>query len=316
MLQTSYRPLISRHLPLFGMLSLWLLGSTVGCFDKPESIRIDGSSTVYPISATVKDKFVAAKGGARINVSKTGTSGGITSFSRSEIDICDASRPIKDSERQLCQEAGINFTEFTVAYDGISLVVNTENDWCDCLTVEQLRELWRSDSTVQKWSDLDPEWPDEPIKLFGPDENSGTFAYFNEEILEEGETCRADYSPSAEDNQLVRGVQNDKYALAYFGYAYYAENSDTLNIVGVDSGAGCVKPTIETIKENSYAPLSRPLFIYVSHQSLAKPAVAEFVNFYLSEVDKLAVEAGYVPTPPEVTEANLSELAELKAAAE
>ncbi|MEN1680415.1 MAG: PstS family phosphate ABC transporter substrate-binding protein [Planctomycetota bacterium] len=290
------------------MLSLGLMvGMLSGCFQPPDIIRIDGSSTVFPVSARVKDKFAAANPGARITVAKTGTSGGITSFVRGEIDICDASRMMSESERELAEGAGLEFSEFTVAYDGISLVVNKENDWCECLTVEQLSRLWDKNSQVQKWSDLDSSWPEEPIKLYGPDENSGTFQYFVEEILGKGKGCRTDYSPSTEDNQLVRGVQGDKYAMGYFGYAYYIENAETLNLVAVDAGEGCVRPSVESIKNDTYKPLSRPLFIYVRHDSLAKPAVASFVEFYLNEVGGLAGEVGYVAAPTEVADENLAE---------
>ena len=205
----------------------------------------------------------------------SGTGGGFKKFSAGEIDICDASRTIKDEEQKTCEANGIKYVELEIAFDGLSVVVNPENDWCDCLTVEQLKAIWQPESAVSKWSDLNPAWPDEKIELFGPGTDSGTFDYFTEAIVGTAKSSRADYTPSEDDNMLVTGVEGSKYALGYFGYAYYVENKDRLKLLGVDPGDGkCVQPSEETVRTNEYKPLSRPLFIYVNKTSLKRPEIA------------------------------------------
>ena len=218
-----------------------------------------------------------------------------------EIDICDASRTIKDEERATCEAHGIEFVELEIAFDGLSVVVNPENDWCDCLTVEQLKAIWQPESAINKWSDLKADWPEEKIELFGPGTDSGTFDYFTEAIVGTAKSSRADYTPSEDDNMLVTGVEGSKYALGYFGYAYYKENKDRLKLLGVDPGDGkCVQPTMETVRSNTYKPLSRPLFIYVNQASLEKPEIVEFVRYYLDTVSQLVEQVGYVPLSDEV----------------
>lgn len=274
-------------------------------------IVVDGSSTVYPITEAVAEEFDRENAGVRLTVGFSGTGGGMKKFWQGEIDICDASRPIKDSERELCQQQGIDFIQFSVAFDGLAVVVHPENDWCDCLTVAQLKELWQPESKVQKWSDLDPAWPNEEIKLFGPGTDSGTFDYFTEVIVGETKASRSDYTASEDDNMLVTGVKSDKYALGYFGYAYYAENKESLKLLSVDNGDGnCVQPSLETVRENSYSPLSRPLFIYVNKASLARPEVAAFVTYYLASAAKLSAEVGYVPVSDDVAAENERKLTE------
>lgn len=265
------------------------------------TILIDGSSTVYPITEAVAEEFRNAQPDVRAVIGVSGTGGGFKKLAAGEIDICDASRAIKDEERAACEANKIKFVELEVAFDGLSVVANPDNDWVDCLTVEQLKAIWQPDSAIQKWSDLNPEWPEEKIELYGPGTDSGTFDYFTEVIVGEAKASRADYTPSENDNLLVTGVEGSKYALGYFGYAYYIENKERLKLLGVDAGDGqCVQPSLETVRANTYKPLSRPLFIYVNEASLAKPEVAEFVEFYLQTVGGLASEVGYVPLAEEV----------------
>ncbi len=258
-------------------------------------IAIDGSSTVYPITEAVAEEFRAVKPDIRVTVGYAGTGGGMKKFITGSIDICGASRAIKDSEKQSCEKAGAGYVELEVAFDGLAVVVHPENNWCDDLTVAQLKELWRPESAVQMWSDLNPKWPAKEIRLYGPGTDSGTFDYFTKAIVGEEGASRADYAASEDDNVLVTGVQEDKYALAYFGYAYYAENADKLKLLAVDGGDGPVQPTEETVRDGTYAPLSRPLYIYVRRSSLSNDNVAQFTRFYLDNAANLAREVGYVP---------------------
>ncbi len=277
----------------------------VGCGPKGnQEISINGSSTVYPISEAVAEEFGKANRGTKVTVGFSGTGGGMKQFSAGEIDICDASRGMKDAEAAKCKEAGIDFIRLSVAYDGLAVVVNPENDWCDSLTVEQLKKIWQPQNPAQKWSELNPEWPDEKIVLYGPGTDSGTFDYFTEEIVGEAKASRGDYAQSEDDNTLVTGVAGDKHAMGYFGFAYYIENQEKLKLLGVDSGDGPVKPSMETVMDNSYAPLSRPLYIYVNNKSLGRPDVAKFVKFYLTQAAALAEEVGYVPVPADVEAEN------------
>jgi phosphate transport system substrate-binding protein len=272
-----------------------------GCAKPGPSIQVDGSSTVYPITEAVAEEFKNTQPDVRVTVGLSGTSGGMKKFVVGEIDICDASRPIKETEITACKEHNIEYIELQVAFDGLSVVVNPENDWVDCMTVAQLKELWQPESAVQKWSDLNPEWPGEPIKLYGPGTDSGTFEYFTEVIVGEARKSRSDYSPSEDDNMLVTGVEGGKYALGYFGYAYYEENKERLKLLGIDGGDGnCVKPSVEAVRNGTYKPLSRPLFIYVNKKALERPEVRAFVEFYVENANKLAAEVGYVATPDEV----------------
>lgn len=276
--------------------------SFIGCREQgAKTIRIDGSSTVYPITEAVAEEFHNERRDVRAVIGVSGTGGGFKKLAAGEIDICDASRTIKDEERAACEANKITFVELEVAFDGLSVVANPENDWVDCLTVEQLKAIWQPESAITKWSDLNPEWPEEQIQLYGPGTDSGTFDYFTEVIVGEAKASRADYTPSENDNLLVTGVEGSKYALGYFGYAYYAENKERLKLLGVDAGDGqCVLPSLETVRSNTYKPLSRPLYIYVNQASLSRPEIAEFVGFYLKTVGNLASEVGYVPLADEV----------------
>lgn len=276
-------------------------GRTAKDGESASTIRIDGSSTVYPITEAVAEEFRNEQPDVRAVIGVSGTGGGFKKLAAGEIDICDASRTIKDEERAACEANEIKFVELEVAFDGLSVVANPDNDWVDCLTVEQLKAIWQPESAIQKWSDLNPEWPEEVIQLYGPGTDSGTFDYFTEVIVGEAKASRGDYTPSENDNLLVTGVEGSKYALGYFGYAYYIENKERLKLLGVDAGDGqCVQPSLETVRANTYKPLSRPLYIYVNEESLAKPEVAEFVKFYLKTVGELASEVGYVPLADDV----------------
>lgn len=271
-------------------------------------IKIDGSSTVYPISARMMELYGGKNTGTKITVGYSGTGGGMKKFYGGEIDICDASRAIKESETEACSDAGVEFIELAVAYDGLAVVVSKENDWCDGMTVEQLHKIWTPDNPAKKWSDVDPSWPAEEIVLYGPGVDSGTFDYFTEEIVGEAKKIRSDFSPSEDDNVIVTGVSSNKYALGYFGFAYFEENKDKLKLLGVDSGNGFIKPTMETVSKNTYAPLSRPLFIYVRKSALANASTADFVQFYLDNAAEAAKTVGYVPVKAEIQQANLAKL--------
>lgn len=263
--------------------------------DLSGEIIIDGSSTVFPISEAVAEEFRKIHPNVNVPIGIAGTGGGFKKFAAGEIDISDASRPIKDEEKAAAQANGIEFVEFMIAYDGLSVVVNHDNDWADNITVEELKKIWAPDSTVMKWNEVRPEWPAETIGLYGPGTDSGTFDYFTEAINGKAGDTRKDYTPSEDDNVLVQGIAGDKYALGYFGYAYYVENTDKLKVLKVDNGKGAVEPDFETIKNGSYSPLSRPLFIYVSKKALEKEHVKEFVRYYLTEGTKLIGSVGYVP---------------------
>lgn len=261
-------------------------------------ISIDGSSTVEPISSRMAEAFSDLMPNAKVNVmAPSGTGGGFKKFVVGTTDINDASRPIKDSEVEKCKENGIEFLELKVAIDGISVVVNIENDWCDAMTVAQLKKLWEPDSKITKWSDLDSSWPDHEIKLYGPDADSGTFDYFTEVIVGESKACRSNYEPSSNDNILVTGVSGDKYALGYFGFAYYARSKKDLKAVAIsatDDPADAVKPTAESIEAGKYVPLSRPLFIYANKARLSDKTMAAFLKFYLGDGQQWVEDAGYV----------------------
>jgi phosphate transport system substrate-binding protein len=272
---------------------------------------VDGSSTVYPVTEAVVEEFRGVNPGVRLTVGFSGTGAGFKKFTVGEIDISDASRPIKDSEIEACKQNGIEFVEFMVAYDGLSVIVNPANDWCDCLTVDQLKQLWQPESTINKWSELNPAWPDERIQLYGPGTDSGTFDYFTEVVVGELKKSRSDYSPSEDDNVLVTGVAGDKFSLGYFGYAYYEENKDRLKLLGIDdAGGNCIKPSLETVRNGAYKPLSRPLYIYVNKSALRRPEVRQFVKYYVENAVKLAGEVGYVPVPDDVDSANRQRLSE------
>ncbi|MCC7475845.1 MAG: PstS family phosphate ABC transporter substrate-binding protein [Pirellulales bacterium] len=286
-----------RALAVIAFISLTV--ACVGC--SPKSIKIDGSSTVILITEAVTEQFAQEHPGVRVTGGRSGTGGGFKKFAAGEIDICDASRPIAESEKKACQEKGIEFIELEIAYDGIAVVVNPSNEWCESMTVAQLKLLWEPASKVKKWNELDPAWPAEEISLYGPGTDSGTFDYFTEVIVGKTGACRQDFSASEEDNVLVMGVAGDRRALGYFGLAYYEENKEKLKLLGIDAGDGTVvKPTDATVREGTYKPLSRPLYIYVKKSSLARKEMRSYLEYYLANVSKLAKEAGYVPLPDDI----------------
>ena len=270
--------------------------SVVACGSAPvPTIEIDGSSTVFPVTEAVTEEFNGVNHNVRVNVGVSGSGGGFKRFVVGETDISNASRPIKENEAAIAKENNIEYLEFLVGTDGLTVVVNPDNDFVNCLTMEQLHELWKPESAVNSWNDLDSEWPDRKVNLYGPGTDSGTFDYFTEEVNGETGLSRADYTASEDDNVLVQGVHGDRNSLGYFGYSYYIENKDKVKAVAVDSGNGCVLPSMETIFNELYSPLSRPLFIYVNKASLDKLEVQEFVEFYMRNASELVREVGYVP---------------------
>ncbi len=283
--------LIVTSLLIFGAIAACGGGDTEG--DSSE-ILIDGSSTVFPISQAVAEEFRKDRPDVQIPVGISGTGGGFKRFVTGEIDIADASRPIRDSEREEATNNGIGFTEFVVAYDGISVVVNPANDFVSCLTSEELKRIWETGSTIDNWNQVRDGFPDKRLRLYGPDTDSGTFDYFTAEINDEEDASRSDYTASSDDNVLVQGVSGDQGALGYFGFAYYTENAGILKVIAIDDGAGCVEPSVGTINDDSYSPLSRPMFIYVNNTSLQRPEVREFIEYYLNNAGELAEEVGYV----------------------
>ena len=272
------------------------------------TIESDGSSTVGPITAAVAEEFNAEAGDVRINVGISGTGGGFERFCGGETDIQNASRDIDEEEAALCADGGVDFYRFEVAFDGITVVTSAENEFLECLTVKELNTLWAPDSTVTNWSDLNPDFPEEEVALFGPGTDSGTFDYFTDVVNGEEGASREDYTPSEDDNVIVEGVAGDPNSLGYFGYAYYEQNQDRLKAVEVDGGNGCVAPSPETIQDASYAPLSRPLYVFVRAESLERPEVQEFMRFYLAQMPTLAPEVGYVASPEDTYTADSEKL--------
>jgi phosphate transport system substrate-binding protein len=279
------------------------------------AVQVDGSSTVYPIAEAVAEEFQRLHPDTRVTVGVSGTGGGFKRFCAGEIDIADASRPIKDSEAEACQQAGIGYSELRVAWDGLSVVTNPSNDFVACLTVDELKRIWEPGSQVGNWSQVRQGFPDKELVLYGPGTDSGTFDYFTEAIVGEEDASRPDYTASEDDNVLVQGVEGDAGALGYFGFAYYEENVDRLKLLGVDGGAGCIQPSVETIETGAYAPLSRPLFVYVSDRGLAKPQVERFVEFFLQEGPELVRAVGYIPLQPEQYDDELAKISDAGPAA-
>ncbi|MDC0889322.1 PstS family phosphate ABC transporter substrate-binding protein [bacterium] len=264
------------------------------------TVSIDGSSTVFPISEAVAEEFLAVQPRVRVTVGVSGTGGGFKKFLAGEIDINDASRPIKMKEVKQASASGIGFIELPIAYDGLSVVVNTKNDWVDHLTITELNKIWQPGSSVTRWSDVRDGWPETKIQLYGPGTDSGTFDYFTETINGKSGASRPDYTANEDDNALVRGISGDEGSLGYFGYAYYAANKDKLRVVAIDGGKGPVAPTEITINNGTYAPLSRPVFIYVRPDALDRKEVRAFVDFYIESAPMLATEVGYIPLPDSV----------------
>lgn len=259
-------------------------------------IRVDGSSTVFPITEAVAEEFGSA-GKGKVMVGISGTGGGFKRFCRGETDISDASRLIKDSEKGLCKSNGIDWIEIPIAYDGLSVVVSKNNTWADHLTVKELKKIWEPEAQgkITNWNQVRSSFPDKELKLFGPGTDSGTFDYFTEAINGKAASSRGDYTASEDDNVLVEGVASEDGGLGYFGLAYYKENSDKLKLVAVDNGKGAVLPSIETVMDGSYKPLARLLYIYVSKAAVKRQIVQQFVGFYLENASSLVEEVGYIP---------------------
>ena len=264
-------------------------------------IKIDGSSTVYPITEAIAEEFRIDQPDVRVTVGISGTGGGFKKFGRGEIDINDASRPIKEQEAKTCQENNIRYVDLMVAYDGLAVIVNKENTWLNSITVDELKKMWEpaAQGKVTHWNQIRSTWPAEEFRLYGPGVASGTYDYFTEVVVGESGASRGDYTASEDDNVLVQGIKGDKNAIGFFGYAYFAENRESLKLVGVDSGTGTVLPDPETISNGTYTPLSRPVFVYVSEVAAKRPEVDAFINFYLENAPNIVQDVGYVPLPKE-----------------
>nr|WP_232214609.1 PstS family phosphate ABC transporter substrate-binding protein [Rubidibacter lacunae] len=274
-------------------------------------VQIDGSSTVFPIAEAVAEEFQAANPGMRVTVGVSGSGGGFKKFCRGETDISNASRPIKESEIETCKAAGIEFVELEVAYDALTVVINPNNSWAETMTTDDLKKIWEPDAqgTIDNWSQVRSSWPDAPLTLFGPGADSGTFDYFTDVIVGEEGASRGDYTASEDDNVLVLGVEGDRNALGYFGYAYYVENQGRLKAVKIDSGNGPVSPSAATVENGTYTPLSRPLFVYVRTDAYAeKPQVQAYVDYLMTEGSPLVSEVGYVPLSPSQYAQQLAQL--------
>jgi phosphate transport system substrate-binding protein len=275
------------------------------------TISADGSSTVGPLTTAAAEGFGAANPGVQVTVGISGTGGGFEKFCAGETDLSDASRPIKDEEKAACDAKGIKYHEILVANDGITVVVNKANDWANCLTVDQLKAMWGPDSKAGSWKDVDPAFPDESLKLYGPGTDSGTFDFFTEAINGKAKASRSDYSPSEDDNVTVQGVAGGKGSLGYLGLSYYEQNQDALKAVEIDGGSGCVAPSVATVQDKTYTPLARPLFVYVKDDSLKRPEVQAFMKYFADNATSLATTALFVP----LTDAEIAtERAELTAA--
>ncbi|MEY3343108.1 MAG: hypothetical protein RL090_792, partial [Bacteroidota bacterium] len=265
-------------------------------------VKIDGSSTVYPITEAVAEEFRAVQPNVKVTVGLSGTGGGFKKFTRGEIDINDASRSIKQEESDAATASKIGYLELKVAYDGLTVVVNPENNFVNDMTVEELKMMWAPEAQgkITKWSQVRAGWPNEEFRLYGAGTESGTYDYFTEAVVGKSHSSRGDFTASEDDNVLVKGVSTDKNGLAFFGYAYYEENAAKLKAIGIDdgkaeNGAGPIKPTLETVKNKSYAPLSRPLYIYVNSTAVQRPEVAEFIRFYLKNAGTLSADVGFIP---------------------
>jgi phosphate transport system substrate-binding protein len=270
-------------------------------FAQQQVVKVDGSSTVYPITEAVAEEFQKAKKQqVKVTVGISGTGGGFKKFCRGETDISDASRPILKAEMADCAKAGIEYYELPVAFDALTVVINPKNGFVKQLTIAEMKKMWEpaAQGKVMRWNQVNPQWPDQPMKLFGPGADSGTFDYFTEAVVGKSKSSRGDFTASEDDNVLVQGVSRDVNGLGYFGFAYYVENKDKLKAVPIVNDKGqAVEPSMEAVEKGTYAPLSRPIFIYVNAKSLGKPEVKEFVEFYMKNGAKLTREVKYVPLP-------------------
>lgn len=299
--------LLSRTLLVSSLLAAL---TTLASPAKAQIVKIDGSSTVFPITEAVAEDFQqSTKNKVRVTVGISGTGGGFKKFCRGETDISDASRPILKSEMEACKAAGIQYYELPVAYDALTVVINPKNTWVKSLSPADLKKIWEpaAQGKLKTWKQVNPEWPDQPLKLFGPGADSGTFDYFTEATVGKAKSSRGDYTASEDDNVLVQGVSRDVNALGYFGYAYYQENQDKLRAVPISPAPGkaAIAPSAQTVENGSYQPLSRPIFIYVNAASYAKPEIRQFVDFYMKNAERLVREVKYVALPAKVYTYNL-----------
>lgn len=265
-------------------------------------IKIDGSSTVYPIAAALVESYKMKVGdkAPSMSVSQAGTGAGFKKFAGGDLDIATASKPISEDQMKACADGGVEFVELPIAYDGLSIVVHKDNTWVKSITTEQLKKIWDKDSTVKMWSDVDPSWPKEPIQLFGPTSDHGSYEYFNEVINGDKKNSRQDYQQNNDYNTMIAGVANNKNAFAYVGYAYVMQNQGQIKVVPVDAGSGAVAPSEATIVDGTYAPLSRPLMLYANKKSLERPEVKGFLEFALKEGSEAVAATNYVALPSEL----------------
>ncbi len=287
-----------------------------GCGSSGGKVRVDGSSTVYLLTAVAAEDFQQAQPGIPVTVGSSGTGGGFARFCRGETDANNASRKIKEIEAEDCARNGVEYAQLSVAVDALTVVVNKNNDWATCLTLEQLAAMWAPDSTVNNWNQIDPTFPDVPLRLFGPGTDSGTFDYFTDVVNGEEGASRTDFTPSEDDNVTVQGVVGSPGGLGYFGFTYYEENADQLRAVEIDSGDGCVAPSAETAQDGTYTPMARPLFVYPSVQALTRPEVRDFFTYYVNNDASIAEGADYIPLNEEQSAQLVSDFADLLAKAE
>lgn len=297
---------IMKRTPLATLFSLFIISSSAIAEQLGGTVQVDGSSTVYPLTEAVAEEFGTSESSVRIPVGVSGTGGGFKKFCSSTVDMIGASRPIKAAESEQCQKQGIKFIDVPVAYDAITIIVNPKNTWVKSITISELKKLWEpaAQGTVTKWNQIRPEWPDQPIRLFGPGIDSGTFDYFTEAVVGKEDASRGDYTSSESDDVIVKGVAGDQYALGFLGVAYYEENKSTLRAIAVDAekGSGAQLPTKDNVLKGAYAPLSRPLFLYINKAALARPEVSSFSNFFLKQAGALADEVGLLPLPEKIYE--------------
>ncbi len=288
----------TKHLKALLFFSIFISASNISA---QPTIKIDGSSTVYPITKAVAEKFqLEQKNSVNVTVDISGSGGGFKKFCRGGIDIVNASRPILKSEIKDCKNSRVQYVEIPVAFDALTVAVNSQNHWSTSMTVAQLKKLWEpaAQEKITRWNQINPAWPDETIKLFGADTDSGTYDYFTEAIVGKTKTSRNDFTESVHDNVLVDGVINNKNGLGFFGFAYYIENANKVTAVAIDNGEGAILPSVETVENGSYQPLSRPIFIYVNIKAADKPEIKRFVEFYMKNALLIVKEAKFFPLPP------------------
>ena len=293
-----------RFLPIRRVIGLSVVAATLAACggggsssDLTGTIAIDGSSTVAPLMTLLAEDFQLDNSGVRATVGTSGTGGGFEKFCAGETDITNASRGIKDSEKEACAAKGIEFVELIIANDALTVVVNNSNTWAKCLTLAQLQTMWgpAAEGRINNWNQIDPSFPSEPLNLFGAGTDSGTFDYFTKEVNGEEGSSRTDYNPSEDDNVTVKGVEGDKGALGYFGFSYFEENMSRVKAVEIDGGNGCVSPSLEHVQDGTYTPLSRPLYVYVSLEAAKRPEVKAFFEFVKENLDELTKEALFIP---------------------